>query len=361
MKTETLWEITRWMVFSVINVSRHTQLQRGRWTQRVTAGGCLRSLSHMDRPMAVLERRGYSRFLPWHHQNPLEFQGIIKAQQDIIRKTVNASTQTNSLFIFFLKPEAKTTHKRCLVEEYYLMLRGFAPQFQLSQPARIMPCLGHGVTLLLHTNTWELLSGGSYPNERHKFLTGVLIRAGNRRMVKRLWVWPQVNFNISTLQGRCTWTINESLREGGGGMVENHVPLQQKWNMAGSDGMHRKTMRIEEWEDRSLQPEHHWGGFLINWNRATFITPTVWAQLSSTDYWERVGHSGVITLPLSSQGRKKRTPSGVVPGLIYTSRNKYIRNCRQTQTTGRQVGWKDATWSSGSNSPALSTGARFEV
>lgn len=81
------------------------------------------------------------------------------------------------------------------------MLRDFAPQFQLSQPAKITTCLDQGLTLLLHTNTCELLSGGSYPNEWHKFLTGVLIRAGNRQMVKKLWVWPQVNFNISTLQG----------------------------------------------------------------------------------------------------------------------------------------------------------------
>lgn len=107
------------------------------------------------------------------------------------------------LFFFFLQREPKTTHKCCLVlpRKYYLMLRGFAPQFQLSQPARIMTCLAHGSTLLLHTNTHTpLLPGGSYPNERHKFLTGVLVRAGNRQMVKTLGVWPQVNFNILTLQ-----------------------------------------------------------------------------------------------------------------------------------------------------------------
>lgn len=104
---------------------------------------------------------------------------------------------------FFFQCETKTTHKCCLVLpwKYYLMLRGFAPQFQLSQPARITTCLAHGSTLLLHTNTHVLLSGGSYPDERHKFLTGVLVRAANRQMVRTLWVWPQVNVNISTLQG----------------------------------------------------------------------------------------------------------------------------------------------------------------
>lgn len=66
--------------------------------------------------------------------------------------------------------------------------------------------------------------------------------------------------------GGCTWTLNESLREGGGGMVENHGPLRQKWNMAGSDGMHRITMRNEEWGDRSLQPKHCRGSF---WSTGT--------------------------------------------------------------------------------------------
>lgn len=130
-----------------------------------------------------------------------------------------------------------------------------------------MTCLAHGSTLVLHTNTHVLLSGGSYPDERHKFLTGVLVRAANRQMVGKdsvsLTTGECQHFNTP---GGCTWTLNESLREGGGGMVENHGPLRQKWNMAGSDGMHRITMKNEEWGDRSLQPKHCRGSF---WSTGT--------------------------------------------------------------------------------------------
>lgn len=46
------------------------------------------------------------------------------------------------------------------------------------------------------------------------------------------------HFNTSKVHMNTQW----SLWEGGGVMVENHVPLQQKWYVTDLDGMHCITM-----------------------------------------------------------------------------------------------------------------------
>lgn len=52
-----------------------TQLQTGPWTLRETVGGCLRSPSHTDQPMGVLERKGCLCWLPLRRLSPLQCVG----------------------------------------------------------------------------------------------------------------------------------------------------------------------------------------------------------------------------------------------------------------------------------------------
>lgn len=243
-------------------------------------------------------------------------------------------------FFFFSSVRPKLPTKCCLVLpwKYYLMLRGFAPRFQLSQPARITTCLSSWIsTSPSHKHTQALLSGGSYPDERHKFLTGVLVGAANRQTVRTLRVWPQVNVNISTLQG------------GVGVHMNTQWVLEGRWRRHG-----RKPWPI------AAEMEHGWLGWNASHNdeergmRGALLTTQalpgvslIKREQSCCDYSNSLGSALINWLlgtchPFNRNysafiekrgGKKKKTPPGVVWGLTNTSRSKYIKNYRQTQTS----------------------------
>lgn len=138
----------------------------------------------------------------------------------------------------------------------YLRLRGFAPQFQLSQPViiKMFQCEIKLNTEWTIKSVWHLciIKRNSYPNKWHKFLTGVLIRAVQREKEA-----------VSETGGGCEHFNNSKGAHEHSMVLEgewlwhdlHHVPSQWKWYMTGLGGMGSS-----------------WGHITMRWMRGLLLT-----------------------------------------------------------------------------------------